>query len=100
MSSSQVEKRTQSLQIREFKSKSDLQNALSDREFEGRVAVIYEESLYDVTDFLEAHPGGQEIIAKFDKKDITQSFTEAHENSDSAKRILSLYKVEIRFFKL
>lgn len=55
--------------------------------------MTYEESLYDVTDFLEAHPGGKEVIAKYDKKDLTESFNEAHGDSDSAKRILSLYKV-------
>jgi 4-hydroxysphinganine ceramide fatty acyl 2-hydroxylase len=53
------------------------------------------ENVYDVTDFLEGHPGGPELITDWAGKDITEILKDEipHTHSDSAYEILEEYHV-------
>ena len=42
--------------------------------------VIINENIYDITDFLQIHPGGN-IISQFLGQDITEYFYELHQSS-------------------
>ncbi|PNH05652.1 Cytochrome b5 [Tetrabaena socialis] len=48
--------------------------------------------VYDVTDFLEEHPGGYDIIITSTGKDATQDFEEIG-HSKSAKKLLEKYLI-------
>lgn len=48
--------------------------------------------VYDVTDFLEEHPGGYDIILTSTGKDATQDFEEIG-HSNSAKKLLEKYLI-------
>lgn len=41
-----------------------------------RVIIIIDDHKFDVTDFLKHHPGGPEIIRKYNGKDATEAFNE------------------------
>lgn len=51
--------------------------------------------VYDVTGFLEDHPGGDDLILKYAGKDIEQAMSDAdeHEHSDSAYEMLEEYVI-------
>ncbi|KAL7624267.1 fatty acid alpha-hydroxylase [Parahypoxylon ruwenzoriense] len=51
--------------------------------------------VYDVTDFVESHPGGPELILKYAGKDITAILKDedSHKHSASAYEILEEYQV-------
>jgi 4-hydroxysphinganine ceramide fatty acyl 2-hydroxylase len=51
--------------------------------------------VYDITEFLEAHPGGEEILLQFGGKDITNVMGDPteHEHSDSAYEMLQEYYI-------
>ncbi|CAX42300.1 fatty acid hydroxylase, putative [Candida dubliniensis CD36] len=51
---------------------------------------LYQRKIYNVTGFLEEHPGGAEIVLPYAGKDITGIMAEAssHEHSESAYEIL------------
>ncbi|KNC80576.1 hypothetical protein SARC_07060 [Sphaeroforma arctica JP610] len=57
--------------------------------------VIHNGSVYDVTEFLEAHPGGPDIVLMSGGKDITKIMKDPHEHehSDFAVSMLEDYKV-------
>jgi 4-hydroxysphinganine ceramide fatty acyl 2-hydroxylase len=52
-------------------------------------------NVYDVTDFLDAHPGGGELILEYGGKDATEILKDeiSHEHSDSAYEILEEYHI-------
>ncbi|CCU83186.1 Sphingolipid alpha-hydroxylase/fatty acid hydroxylase/SCS7 [Blumeria hordei DH14] len=52
--------------------------------------VIYESKVCDITDFLDSHPGGAELILEFAGKDVTEILGNAgvHKHSDAAYEIL------------
>ena len=41
---------------------------------EERIIIIIDDLKFDVTDFLKKHPGGPEIIKKYNGKDATEAF--------------------------
>ncbi|ODV77240.1 Inositolphosphorylceramide-B hydroxylase [Suhomyces tanzawaensis NRRL Y-17324] len=51
---------------------------------------LYNRKVYDVTDFLEEHPGGADLIYPYAGKDITQIMADtlSHEHSESAYEML------------
>jgi 4-hydroxysphinganine ceramide fatty acyl 2-hydroxylase len=51
---------------------------------------LYQRKIYNVTGFLEEHPGGAEIVLPYAGKDITEIMAdlESHEHSESAYEIL------------
>lgn len=46
--------------------------------------------MYDVTDFLESHPGGPELVLEYGGKDITEILKDeaSHVHSEAAEEIL------------
>lgn len=65
--------------------------------------VYYNKETYDITEFLNKHPGGRSILEKYEGKDITRAFDDIN-HSEFAKSTLSSYikkndtkKVEVSF---
>ncbi len=56
--------------------------------------VIYKGDVFDVTDFADMHPGGDELIEEQVGKDITELYDdeESHAHSKNAKELLKDYK--------
>lgn len=54
-------------------------------EKEPRFCLIIKRSVYDLTDFLEYHPGGKEIIMEWNNKDATRVFSLANHSSLALK---------------
>lgn len=57
--------------------------------------VIYQDKVFDVTEFMQDHPGGDDLIMDYAGKDVTSVMKDVleHEHSDSAYEILSEYCV-------
>ena len=47
-----------------------------------KVIIIIDDHKFDVTDFLKKHPGGPEIIKKYNGKDATKAFNEVRGHFD------------------
>ena len=60
------------------------------------INVTWEGSLYDVTDFAARHPGGQEILEKYNGQDVETVMRDPaiHQHSKAAYSILKKYLVE------
>ena len=60
-----------------------------------RVWVSYKENVYDVTDFLDNHPGGRDLLLLAAGKDIEPFWRlyQAHVNSDVAMEMLKTLKI-------
>jgi len=60
-----------------------------------KTCVVYKNNVFDVTEFLDDHPGGPAFIVDNQSKDITKIFhdDDLHEHSDNAVRMLSKYKI-------
>lgn len=57
--------------------------------------VILGNSVYDVTSFLEEHPGGQKPFLKYAGKNITEKFAsvKAHKTSEDLPAFLATLKI-------
>jgi cytochrome b involved in lipid metabolism len=57
--------------------------------------VIIDKRIYDVTDFLEGHPAGEDLILEYGGKDVKDIMSDkiSHEHSDSAYDILEEYHI-------
>lgn len=61
---------------------------------ESKVVIIVDNNVYDVTNYIDRHPGGREILLKNNRKDATEAFNLiAH--SGEAKELLKNYKIGI-----
>ncbi|XP_039963857.1 cytochrome b5 [Bactrocera neohumeralis] len=58
------------------------------------VWIIYKESVYDVTTFINEHPGGAESILEYAGKDATKAFNQVGHSSDAIKEMKS-YKIGV-----
>ena len=47
-----------------------------------RVIIIIDNHLFDVTDYMNSHPGGKKILQKFHNKDATEAFNEVRGHHD------------------
>ncbi|ELA45932.1 hypothetical protein VCUG_02574 [Vavraia culicis subsp. floridensis] len=47
--------------------------------------VIYNSCVYDVTNYLNVHPGGSRILLRYGGKDITEIFDAVHKHVDIHK---------------
>lgn len=56
------------------------------------VWVVYKGSVYDVTNFVSEHPGGEEVILDNAGKDMTDEFDNIG-HSSKAQELLSSYKI-------
>lgn len=77
----------------EFYSVSEFQE-FSDQN-EDRCLITYKREVFDVTDFLEDHPGGDQIIKDCNGRDVSDLFHSSypHAHSKAAGRMLARYKV-------
>ncbi|TDG48127.1 hypothetical protein AWZ03_005544 [Drosophila navojoa] len=51
------------------------------------VWIIYKGNVYDVTSFVERHPGGDELILEVAGKDATKAFNSAGHSSDAVQQL-------------
>jgi cytochrome b involved in lipid metabolism len=49
--------------------------------------IMIENKWYDVTDFLKIHPGGESILKKYHKKDVTEKFYSIKKHSNYIKAL-------------
>ncbi|VVC93411.1 unnamed protein product [Leptidea sinapis] len=69
-------------------------NEVAKHKNQSSVWIIIHDSVYDVTSYLEEHPGGSDILLEVAGKDGTQGFEDiAH--SDDARELLKKYKVGV-----
>ena len=54
--------------------------------------IIYNKNVYNITEYLNKHPGGSSLILDFSGEDITTEF-EFNQHSDNAYNILDKYKI-------
>ncbi|KAI8365535.1 hypothetical protein BD560DRAFT_401811 [Blakeslea trispora] len=59
--------------------------------------VIFKDKVYDVTEFLHGHPGGDDLILDYGGRDVTEVMKDVleHEHSDSAYEILEEYCIGV-----
>ncbi|XP_066141394.1 cytochrome b5-like [Euwallacea fornicatus] len=57
-----------------------------------KVWFIYKDNVYDVTDYLDDHPGGGDLITEYAGRDATKGFDDFGHSSD-AKKQLKNYKI-------
>eukprot|EP00331_Platyophrya_macrostoma_P032759 CAMPEP_0176436260 /NCGR_PEP_ID=MMETSP0127-20121128/17856_1 /TAXON_ID=938130 /ORGANISM="Platyophrya macrostoma, Strain WH" /LENGTH=175 /DNA_ID=CAMNT_0017819533 /DNA_START=46 /DNA_END=570 /DNA_ORIENTATION=+ len=76
-----------------FKSHAEYQNYANLNA--DKVLVVYDNGVFDVTEFLETHPGGDDIIKDCNGRDITDLFHSSypHQHSTSAVRMLAKLKI-------
>jgi len=60
-----------------------------------RYYVVHNNFVYDITDYLEEHPGGPQSIIDFKDQDITSIFNDDfyHDHSENALRKFQKYKI-------
>ena len=59
---------------------------------EGQTVFVINKEVYNVTKFLSAHPGGDEILKSFAGQDATRNFNDTG-HSDVARNAMKQYKV-------
>lgn len=59
-----------------------------------RVVVIIDGGIYDVTEFVNLHPGGQELLLKFNRRDASNAFHKTRHSIEAIK-ILPKYCIGI-----
>ncbi|MGJ3248170.1 MAG: cytochrome b5 domain-containing protein [Elainellaceae cyanobacterium] len=55
---------------------------------------IYDGEAYDLTDFIQKHPGGEFFIGRLRNRDITTLVNVLHRNPDRVKKVLKKYSLE------
>lgn len=56
--------------------------------------VKYNDEWYDIARFLHLHPGGVDLIRKWENQEISMRMESAHKHSYNAKYLLREYKIE------
>ncbi|XP_033218357.1 cytochrome b5-like [Belonocnema kinseyi] len=57
-----------------------------------RIWVLIQNSVYDLTDYMEEHPGGDDLIREFAGKNGTKGFNDIGHSSD-AKNLMKKFKI-------
>ena len=65
---------------------------LSDQENNSKIIVQYQGNSYDITKFIDKHPGGSDLLIQNANMDIEQLMLD-NEHSQSAYKILDKYKI-------
>jgi len=60
---------------------------------EDKIIITISGEQYDVTDFASSHPGGKEILVKFNGKDATEGFN-IMKHSKSARKQAKTMKIQ------
>lgn len=53
--------------------------------------IIYKDKVYDVTQYLDEHPGGEEVILDCAGADSTEAFDDIGHSEDAVEQLASLY---------
>ncbi|XP_052859667.1 cytochrome b5-like [Anopheles cruzii] len=64
--------------------------ALRDGKNGTRTWIVVSDIVYDVTDYMENHPGGSELITEWAGKDGTKDFDDFGHSSDAMKELKTL----------
>ena len=61
----------------------------------GRLCVVNDGKVYDITDFVSKHPGGREILEEHSGQDVTQAMKthDSHEHTSTAYKMLDKYYI-------
>lgn len=59
------------------------------------VWIIYKDTVYDVTKYMDKHPGGPELVMEYAGKDCTKGFNDAGHSLDAMKDLKKLKIGEI-----
>ncbi|KAL1489934.1 hypothetical protein ABEB36_013860 [Hypothenemus hampei] len=65
---------------------------IHDGKSDPKVWIVYKDIVYDVTSYLDDHPGGGDLITEYAGKDCTKGFDDFGHSSD-AKKMLKQYKI-------
>ena len=60
----------------------------------GKMLVIIDDGVYDVTEFRKVHPGGEDVLWSFAGRDASSAFT-AISHSTRAHNMMDKYKVGV-----
>lgn len=58
-----------------------------------RIIVFFKNEKYDITDFVNSHPGGRQVLIKCNGRDIEKHMNKA-DHSEYAYSLLEKYKVK------
>lgn len=58
-----------------------------------RVLIMYKDNVYDVTSYLDKHPGGRQILEMANSKIVDKLFDKYHYPKGDAPKILSKYLI-------
>nr|BAN20243.1 cytochrome B5 [Riptortus pedestris] len=59
---------------------------------DGKTLVVIHNSVYDVTEFLNEHPGGEEVLMEQSGQDATEAFEDVGHSSD-AREMMKKFKI-------
>lgn len=59
----------------------------------GKVLIIYKDSVYDVTNFLDEHPGGKELLLLANGKIVDKVWDKYHYPLGKAPKLLKKFKI-------
>uniref|UniRef100_A0A8D8TT14 Cytochrome b5 n=1 Tax=Cacopsylla melanoneura TaxID=428564 RepID=A0A8D8TT14_9HEMI len=65
---------------------------VKDNSNKDNVVIIYDNSVYNVTNYLNEHPGGEEVLLEQNGGDATEVFNDVGHSSD-AREIMKKFKV-------
>lgn len=57
--------------------------------------MVIHDKVYDVTDFLDEHPGGEEVMLEFSGHDATESFEDVGHSTDARELLQEYYIGEL-----
>ena len=60
---------------------------------EGRILMMLQNDVYDVTNYLDKHPGGKEVLLMANGKIIDKVFAKYHYPLGKAPQVLKKYKI-------
>lgn len=84
---------TKTNEITKFYSLSEV--AQKDGKISKETWIVVKDSVYDVTNYMENHPGGSELISEHAGKDCTKDFVDFGHSSDALKILKTLKIGEI-----
>lgn len=61
--------------------------------YEKKVLIVYKDDVYDVTGYIDAHPGGKEIMVLANFKMVDKLFDKYHYPLGEAPGIMKKYKI-------
>lgn len=69
-------------------------DALGEREQSNKFIVKYRQQYYDLSNFIDKHPGGVNTLKGLNQTDMTARFLKAPPHSDAAMYLMREYKID------